>query len=180
VAVGETEGSTLGETEGSTLGETDGSTLGETEGSTLGSTLGETDGSALGSTEGLGDEFAFSGSQTANKGLTCEFTSTFETAGFEKVGTVDPPVIIAAVPVGDTKMIFEFEAFAVTIVHGVLQNTTSGTSSTGASHGPEDTFPRRSKRIVTGKFVSSPTIRTSLRSEKSTTRDSVAVSIVPF
>jgi hypothetical protein len=106
-------------------------------------------------------------------------TFTFETVGAENVGTDVPPYIIAAVPVGDTKMMFEFVGPAVAIVHGVLQKTTFGIVVVWASHGPAVTLPRRSKRIVTGKLVSSPTTRTSLRSAKSTTRDSDAVSIVP-
>ena len=45
----------------------------------------------------------------------------FVTAGSENVGTVELPVIMATVPVGEIKMAFAFWAFAVATVHVPLQ-----------------------------------------------------------
>ena len=108
---------------------------------------GVTDGSGegvgvAGSTLGDGVAVTESGSQTASSGFTAELTSTFVTVGFENVGKLLPPYAIVAVPVGETKMMFEFAEPAVAIVHGVLQKTTLSASFTGAEQGPVKTFPR--------------------------------------
>ena len=95
-----------------------------------------------------------------------------------KFGTVWPPYIIAAVPVGETKMTFEFDESGVP--QGKLQNVVSEYTGVSAVHGPDDVFPFSSNRIIVGKVRLLSTMFTWPLPEKSTTLVSALDSIVPF
>lgn len=164
--------------DGEGLGE--GSIEGLGDGSTEGDGDGSMDGDGDGSTEGDGEGLFVGGSHTATRGFTCVSTGTSVTVGSSNVGIEDPPGSIAVVPVGDTNTMFEFSLLAVDSVHGRLQNVVSGTTAVGASHPPDEAFPRRSNRITIGYERLSPTTRTLPRVSKTMPRDSAPGSSSPF
>lgn len=171
VGVADAVGLGEGEIVGNGVIDGDGSGVRDGDGS------GEVEGDAEG--EGAGDDDV-SGSNTASIGFTCILLSTLLTAGFENVGVVEPPESIEAVPVGETKTMFEFEPSAVADVHGILQKVVVATTGAGDEQSPEVTLPRWSNRKFIGNVMPSLTTRTLLRPAKSVTLDSKAGSRTPF
>lgn len=119
-----------------------GETVGEGEGVAVGVGVGVGVGVAVGAgvAVGLGVGVNTGASQTANLGFTCSVPSTFDTDGFANVGIDWPPVIIVAVPVGETYMTFEF--CALTVEQGALQKVNVGTVVVGDAQVPEVAAPR--------------------------------------
>ena len=69
----------------------------------------------------VGVDVGVVGSHTANSGFTWALALTLVTLGFANVGIDWPPFSMATVPVGETKITFEFWAFAVSGVQVPLQ-----------------------------------------------------------
>lgn len=55
---------------------------------------------------------------------------------------MEPPRSIAEVPVVETKIMFEFPAFALAASHGRLQNVVGVFTAVSAPHGPDEACPR--------------------------------------
>lgn len=101
-------GDVLGLGSGDVLGLGSGDVLGLGSGDVLGLGSGDVLGLGSGDTLGDGDGDAVIRSHIASSGLICDALSMVIVVGSAKVGMVSPPVSIAAVPVGDTKTMFEF------------------------------------------------------------------------
>jgi hypothetical protein len=115
-------------------------------------------------------------SQTARNGFI--ETPVFEIVGSANVGTVAPPFRKAAVPVGDTKMMFEFNSVA--LLHGSSQKVTIDGISVGAVHGPDVTCPRSSNRYTIVDETVGFTIAVFPRAARFTTLVSSPRSSTPF
>ena len=118
-----------------------------------------------------------SSSLTTTQLLTSEPSLTAVTVGFPKVGKVSPPFSIATVPVEESVIIFELATVAVSRVQ-FSQKVKTGEIVLLLPL-TVVVFPKRSKRIVTGKSRFVPRIFTPLILGKLKYRIS-EVSSVPF
>jgi hypothetical protein len=154
----------LGDVEGLVLGDVDGLVLGDVDGLVLGEVDGEAAGNGVGEAVVTVDPGVGVGGvpvQTVSlSSIAAVYPSGVVTVGASNVGMDSPPWSIATVPVGETNIMSAFDAFAVVIEHGMLQNVNSGSTVSAAA---AQSFcvrirPRWSKRIVVGNERLAPTI----------------------
>lgn len=138
------------------VGVTDGSGEGVAVGCGVGVAVASGVGAAVGSGAGVtvvvGDVFAVAvgTSHTTSIGFIWFELSMLPIAGAVNAGASEPPPIKATVPVRETNTTFEFDAFALAAVHGIVQNIVGVLTAVSAPQAPEEALPRLSNRITIG------------------------------